>query len=107
MPRISIEEPGEDSQAYRFDLDRTKILIGRSSSNDIPVKHRSVSKVHCLIRRREDGYMMFDNGSTNGIKYEGERVRDIKLADGMELEIGDVSMAFSISAEESEGLGGM
>ena len=106
MPRISIKEPDKDSQAYRFDLNRTKVLIGRSSSNDIPVEHRSVSKMHCLIRRREGGYMMFDNGSTNGIKHEGERVSGIELTDGMELEIGDVSIVFSLTGEEGDSLSG-
>lgn len=102
MPRISISEPGKDSQAYRFDLKRMKLLIGRSSSNDIPVSHRSVSKVHCLIERRKGGYMMFDNGSTNGIKFEGKRVSDLTLTNGMELEIGDVPTVFTLTDEECD-----
>ena len=102
MPRISITEPEKDSQAYRFDLKRMKLLVGRSSSNDIPIKHRSVSKVHCLIERRKGGYMMFDNGSTNGIKHDGERVSDITLTNGMKLEIGDVPMEFTLTDEECD-----
>lgn len=104
MPRINITEPGKDSQPYRFDLKRMKVLVGRSSSNDIPIAHRSVSKVHCLIERRKGGYMMFDNGSTNGIKYEGEKVSDITLTNGMEVEIGDVSAVFSLTDEECDQL---
>lgn len=104
MPRISISEPGKDSQAYRFDLKRMKVLIGRSSSNDIPIAHRSVSKVHCLIERRKGGYMMFDNGSTNGIRHGGERVSDITLTNGMELEIGDVPAVFTLTEEECDHL---
>ncbi|MFK7910155.1 MAG: FHA domain-containing protein [Akkermansiaceae bacterium] len=104
MPRISITEPGEASQAYQFDLKRTKLLIGRSSRNDIPVSHRSVSKVHCLIERREKGYMMFNNGATNGIKHNGERVSDVILTDGTELEIGDVHFVFTLTDEERDAL---
>ncbi len=104
MPRISITEPGETSQAYQFDLKRTKLLIGRSSRNDIPISHRSVSKVHCLIERRESGYIMFNNGATNGIKHNGERVSDITLTNGMELEIGDVLLVFTMTDEECDQL---
>ncbi|MBT8044328.1 MAG: FHA domain-containing protein, partial [Verrucomicrobiae bacterium] len=53
MPRISITEPGQESQPYRFDLKRMQVKIGRSSSNDIVMSHRSVSKNHCLIERRK------------------------------------------------------
>ncbi|MBT7959498.1 MAG: FHA domain-containing protein [Akkermansiaceae bacterium] len=104
MPRITITEPGKDSQAYQFDLKRTKLLVGRSSRNDIPISHRSVSKVHCLIERREAGYVMFNNGATNGIKHNGARVSDVMLAHGTELEIGDVLLAFSLTDEESDTL---
>lgn len=102
MPRISITEPGKDSQAYRFDLKRMQLKVGRSSENDITISHRSVSKVHCLIERRKGGYMIFDNGSTNGIKYNGERLGDLALTNGMELEIGDVPAVFSLTDEECD-----
>ncbi len=104
MPRINITEPGKDSQAYRFDLKRMQVKVGRSSDNDITIAHRSVSKVHCLIERRKGGYMIFDNGSTNGIKYEGERHGDLALTNGMELEIGDVPAIFSLTEEECDHL---
>ena len=104
MPRISILEPDKDSQAYRFDLKRSRILIGRGSSNDIVVDHRSVSKMHCLIKRREGGLIMFDNGSTNGIKHDGKRVGDIELTHGIELKIGDVFLEFTLTDEESDSL---
>ncbi|MEJ6572049.1 MAG: FHA domain-containing protein [Akkermansiaceae bacterium] len=104
MPRINITEPGKDSQAYSFDLKRMQLKVGRSSDNDITISHRSVSKVHCLIERRKGGYMIFNNGSTNGIKYEGERHADLALTNGMELEIGDVPAVFTLTDEECDHL---
>ena len=102
MPRINITEPGKDSQAYRFDLKRMQVKVGRSSDSDITIVHRSVSKTHCLIERRKGGYMIFDNGSTNGIKYDGERHSDLALTNGMELEIGDVPAVFTLTDEECD-----
>lgn len=102
MPRISISEPGKESQAYSFDLKRMQVNIGRSSQNDIVISHRSVSKQHCLIERRKGGCMIFDNGSTNGLKFEGERLSDFALTNGMEFEIGDVVATFSLTDEECD-----
>ncbi len=102
MPRISITEPGKESQPYRFDLKRMQVTIGRSSANDISISHRSVSKTHCIIERRKGGYMVFDNGSTNGIKYRGERCSDLTLTNGMEFEIGDVPAVFTLTDEECD-----
>ncbi|MCP5538218.1 MAG: FHA domain-containing protein [Akkermansiaceae bacterium] len=102
MPRINITEPGKDSQAYRFDLKRMQVKIGRSSDNDIVISHRSVSKSHCLVERRKGGYMIFDNGSTNGIKYKEERRSNLALTNGMKLEIGDVPVEFTLTEEECD-----
>ena len=104
MPRISITEPGKDSQAYRFDIKRMKVTVGRSSQNDIKVSHRSVSKVHATIERLKGGLAITDNGSTNGISLNGERMDQITLTNGMEVEIGDVSAVFSLAEEECDQL---
>lgn len=102
MPRISITEPGKDSQAYRFDIKRMKVTVGRSSSNDISIGHRSVSKEHGTIERLKGGLVICDQGSTNGIKLDGERQEQITLTNGMEVEIGDVSAVFSLTDEECD-----
>lgn len=48
--------------------------------------------------------MVFDSGSANGIKFDGEKMSDITLTNGMELEIGDVSMIFTLTDEECDSL---
>ncbi|NWK55888.1 FHA domain-containing protein [Verrucomicrobiaceae bacterium N1E253] len=104
MPRISITEPGKDSQAYRFDMKRMKVSLGRSSSNDVKIEHRSVSKQHAAIERRKGGLVICDCESTNGVKLDGERQEEITLTNGMEVEVGDVSLEFSLSDEECDQL---
>lgn len=104
MPRINITEPGKESQAYRFDMKRMKVTVGRSSGNDIKVSHRSASKVHATIERLKGGLVISDNESTNGIKLNGERMDEITLTNGMEVEIGDVSAVFSLTDEECDQL---
>lgn len=104
MPRISITEPGKDSQAYRFDMKRMKVTVGRSSQNDIKVSHRSTSKIHATIERLKGGLVITDNDSTNGISLDGERMNQITLTNGMEVHIGDVSAVFSLTDEECDQL---
>lgn len=102
MPRINITEPGKASQAYRFDLKRMRTTLGRSSDADITITHRSVSKNHCFIDRLKGGYVIRDNGSTNGVKLNGERQESITLTNGMELEVGDVPAVFTLTTEECD-----
>ena len=104
MPRINITEPGKESQAYRFDMKRMKVTVGRSSGNDIKVSHRSVSKIHATIERLKGGLIVSDNDSTNGIKLNGERMDEITLTNGMEIEIGDISAIFTLTDEECDQL---
>lgn len=102
MPRINITEPGKDSQAYSFDIKRMQVTIGRRSSNDITIAHRSVSKNHATIERLKGGLVICDSDSTNGIKLEGKREEQITLTNGMEVEIGDVSAVFTLTDEECD-----
>lgn len=51
------------------------ILVGRASSNDVCVRHLSVSKLHARIRRREDGLEISDAGSSNGTRVRGAATR--------------------------------
>ncbi len=104
MPRITITEPKKDSQAYSFDMKRMQISIGRSSENDIKILHRSVSKHHAIIKRLKGGFLLLDNGSTNGIKLNDKRLSDITLTNGMEVFIGDVPAIFTLTDEECDQL---
>jgi len=104
MPRINISQPNKDDQPYRFDMKRMRVMVGRSSENDITIEHRSVSKAHCFVDRMKGGFVLLDNGSTNGIKFNGKREEMITLTNGMEVEIGDVPMTFTLTDEECDQL---
>lgn len=104
MPRINISQPHRGDQPYRFDMKRMRVMIGRSSANDIAIEHRSVSKNHCFIDRMKGGFVLRDNGSTNGIKLGGQREEVITLTNGIEVEIGDVPVQFTLTDEECDQL---
>ena len=105
MPRVIITVPEKNAQPYRFQLDRKVVSLGRGSDNDIVIDSGSVSGKHAEMHRVEGGYELADLGSTNGIKYDGNRQQVIPLRSGMSLKLGDVSFDFTLTEEELELLG--
>lgn len=104
MPRVTISEPGKTPQPYRFKLERKIVKIGRSSDSDITIECGSASTHHCTMERVDGGYILRDNGSTNGIKQDDTLMSVIDLYDGMDVLIGDVPMNFQLSDSELETL---
>ncbi|MCP5538156.1 MAG: FHA domain-containing protein [Akkermansiaceae bacterium] len=104
MPKVTITLPGEAPQPYLLKSGRNDITtIGRGSGNDITIPCPSVSTRHCQIEQSKEGYILRDNGSTNGLKRDGYRMDIINLRDNMEVLIGDIPMVFTHTEEETEG----
>lgn len=55
------------------------ITIGRDKNNDIILDNVSVSLVHAIIEKKEDGYYIYDNESTNGLSINGMITTSAKL----------------------------
>ncbi len=103
MPKVTITAPGESPQPYQLKSGRNDITtIGRGNSNDITISCPSISTEHCQIEQSKEGYLLRDNGSTNGLKRDGYRMDIINLRDGMEILIGDVPAKFTLSDNEKE-----
>ena len=104
MPRVTITVPEKNAQPYRFQLDRECVTLGRGSENDIAIDCGSVSVRHAEMKRVKGGYELWDLGSTNGIKLDGERYEMIPLQSGISVNLGDVAFDFVLSDEELEAL---
>jgi len=65
-----------------------RIIIGRTSDNDLQVDSRFVSRHHCQIITGTEGSVVEDLNSTNGIYVQGKRVRRHSLNDGDVVVIG-------------------
>ena len=60
--------------------------IGRSQNCDIVISDSSISSLHALISKNEDGDLILeDQWSTNGIYMHFQRVRQVKLEGTMHL----------------------
>lgn len=104
MPRVAITVSDQQSQPYRFQLDRDKVTIGRSKSCDIVIDCPSVSGLHCTMERVPGGYILRDQDSTNGLKLNDEKMAVIDLRNDIDVFVGDVEFEYTLSDEELDEL---
>jgi pSer/pThr/pTyr-binding forkhead associated (FHA) protein len=70
------------------------LIIGRHSTNDIPLPDRTVSKRHAVLGRVRGQAVVKDLGSRNGTYVNGERVEKAILLCGDRLKVGSVMLRF-------------
>lgn len=73
------------------------VVIGRLSGCDISLGDPQVSRRHAEVRRDDEGFAVYDLGSTNGTAVNGTPVRERRLTDGDELRIGSATIRFEAS----------
>jgi general secretion pathway protein A len=78
--RIILATEGRTTQELPLAVGR--VIIGRTSDNDLQVDSRFVSRHHCQIITGAEGSVIEDLNSTNGIFVQGKRVRRYNLNDG-------------------------
>ncbi|HEX6255324.1 MAG TPA: DUF3662 and FHA domain-containing protein [Euzebyales bacterium] len=69
-------------------------VIGRMPGCDVQLDDPSVSRRHARISRGDQGWLIEDLGSTNGIMVNGTTVDREYLAGGEDLELGNVRLRF-------------
>jgi len=75
-----------------------RFTIGRTRDCDLCLTDLSVSRMHALLVRREDGWVLSDLGSHNGTRLNGWLVREpVQVRAGDRVEFG--SMAFIIQRD--------
>src|ERR1700722_1075076 len=69
-------------------LDKPILLLGRHPECDVQIDSRKISRRHCCIAQVSDYLVVRDLGSTNGLRINGVKVFEGRLAPGDELTIG-------------------
>lgn len=77
-------------------IERPEFLIGRAVEGvDLTLDDDLVSRQHAKLTVNERGYFRLEDlGSTNGVQYEGRRVKRLNLVDGDIFEIGETRLEF-------------
>ena len=66
----------------KIDLHGQVYRIGRDPDAEVPVMHPAVSKRHALLEQRKGCWQLRDQGSTNGLSWQGRRISWLELRDG-------------------------
>jgi len=77
-----------------YQLTGAVTVIGRSRRCDIVLTDPNVSRQHAEIRRRDDGFMLVDLGSTNGTRVNRRDVKQVVLQHGDRIELGTTELLF-------------
>jgi pSer/pThr/pTyr-binding forkhead associated (FHA) protein len=58
----------------RSALDKERVVVGRSSSTDLPIRSTTISREHCALERQEGRWFVVDLGSSNGTRVGDQRL---------------------------------
>ena len=88
------------SAGSRFLLDTDEVSAGRHPSSDIFLHDVTVSRRHAIFRRTPDGYRVRDVGSLNGTYVNRDRIDEVLLAGGDEVQIGKFRLVYFAGAAQ-------
>lgn len=89
---------GPDSGA-RVALGPVTLRIGTGSGSQLRLSDPTVSRLHCQISPKRDGFRLVDSGSTNGTFVDGVRVRDVDLLASATLRVGASVLRLDFGSE--------
>lgn len=78
----------------QWDLHDAVTVIGRSRRCDIVVDDPNISRQHAELRSQNDGYMVRDLDSTNGVRVNRRPVKQAVLQHGDRIEMGSTELVF-------------
>lgn len=101
----SLAVTAPDGRKSHLSLTKQAVKIGRSrnAGNDLVLDSDGmVSKAHARLERERDGaWTVYDLGSTNGVKINGQRIESNRtLSDGDSLTIGGTTLVFQAGGRE-------
>ena len=94
MPFRLVSADGQLSFELRAGL---PLVLGRALSSDLPVLDPTVSRRHAEFRRGPEGFAVRDVGSLNGTYVNRDRIDEVLLQGGDEVQIGKFRLVFFAS----------
>lgn len=85
------------SAGSRFLLDADLVTAGRHPDSEIFLDDVTVSRRHAEFRRSAGGYTVTDVGSLNGTYVNRDRIDEVELQDGDEVQIGKYRLVYFAS----------
>jgi type II secretory pathway predicted ATPase ExeA len=107
VTQIAVRSNGEVLAEHTFPLGR--VIVGRSPDNEIYVKSKFVSRHHAQLVSDENGCVIEDLNSTNGLFLGAKQIKKYRLRDGDVVSLGvhelvytDLRLALQDTGESEE-----
>jgi len=81
----------------RFLLDGDMVTAGRHPDSDVFLDDVTVSRRHAEFRRAADGFVVRDVGSLNGTYVNRDRVDEVSLSNGDEVQVGKYRLVYYVA----------
>lgn len=92
-----------DNLGKRYELEKRRMIIGRSMHNDIPINDENVSRQHAELENAGRIWKIKDLESTNGTFVNTKRIQQIDLQEGDLILVGNSLLKF-VTSSSWEGL---
>jgi len=102
VTRIEVRSDGEVIQELNFPAGR--VIVGRSSDNEIFIKSKFVSRHHAQLVSDDNGCLIEDLNSTNGVFLGEKQVKKYRLRDGDVVSLGVHELVYYDLRQQDETL---
>jgi pSer/pThr/pTyr-binding forkhead associated (FHA) protein len=99
-PRLVCTTASGESKIYP--LNKAKLVIGRSVEADINLLDPLISRKHCVIENREDGFVVRNVSTTNPLLLNDRQIAEKRLYTGDQIRIGSATLAFISDRDRDE-----
>lgn len=102
LDKVRIATTDRDGGVREYIFDQDTITIGSATDCDVVLDDNRISRNHSRIVKEADGYVLVDQGSTNGTFLNGVRIKEAFLETGGKIRIGTASLEFEVFGETFE-----
>ena len=93
--------PRNEPTKAGYPLIKDRVIIGRDIKSDILLNDKSVSRQHVEVLKTQEGHLIRDLDSKNGLYVNSQRVKEQELQHGDTITIGDLEFFYK-SSEKRE-----
>ncbi len=94
--RFAVEVVDGDDTGKRVVSEGPELQIGTAASNEMVLTDSTVSRHHCVVVAADDGFLLTDLDSLNGVKLGSYRIHEAFLKDRAMFRLGRVKVSFSL-----------
>jgi pSer/pThr/pTyr-binding forkhead associated (FHA) protein len=97
---LTIVSPPQQRQ--EFVLSKSEVTLGRAPTSDIVLNDNRASRTHARLLCGTTACVVEDLGSVNGVQVNGRPVKQVSLATGDQIVIGDTTLEYKAHQVEEE-----